>query len=285
MRKSIFDILSQNTNLYDDADRLIDMFKCEELLYSNYKDYSLIDFVDEYCFDNWKMRGHCVDLDDFLDTVNFAFYAEDAKCNIESQLVLIEVIYNFWKLANDKLQKYSAIYQWFGNFYHLRDVMDDILEKNNHTIYIDNEKNCLLVVEDKPEVSAVIEILPDSNLVLDVIKYNHHSLKGEIDLKKSILLRLGSELEAKRKDLKKIDNKLTEDIFFLLNKLNIRHNNISKEHVSNYVECVANMESPELEEWYDELYQMILLAFLLLDNKNREVNIGKLKDKILNINS
>mgnify|MGYP004513748195 CR=1 FL=1 len=285
MRKNIFEILKDNTNLSNDTTRLVKMFKYEDLLYSNHEDYNLIDFVDEYCFDDWKMREHCVDSNDFLKTVDFAFYAEDAKFNLESHFVLIEIIYNFWKLANDKLNEDSKIYQWFGNFYHLGEVMDDILEKNNHTVYIDNEKECLLVVEDKPEVSAVMEILPDSNLALDVIKYNHHSLKGKIDLKKSILLRLGSELEAKRKDLKKIDNKLTEDIFFLLNKLNIRHNNTSKEHVSNYVECVANMESSELEEWYDELYQMILLAFLLLDNKNREVNIGKLKDKILNINS
>lgn len=285
MRKNIFEILKDNTNLSNDTTRLVEMFKYEDLLYSNHEDYNLIDFVDEYCFDDWKMREHCVDSNDFLKTVDFAFYAKDAKFNLESHFVLIEIIYNFWKLANDKLNEDSKIYQWFGNFYHLGEVMDAILEKYNHTIYIDNENECLLVVEDKSEVSAVIEILPDSNLALDVIKYNHHSLKGEIDLKKSILLRLGSELEAKRKELKKIDNKLIDDIFFLLNKLNIRHNNASKEHISNYVECVANMKTSELEEWYDELYQMILLAFLLLDNKNREVNIRKLKDKILNINS
>lgn len=285
MRKNIFEILKDNTNLSNDTTRLVKMFKYEDLLYSNHEDYNLIDFVDEYCFDDWKTRGHCVDSDDFLKTVDFAFYAEDAKFNLESHLVLIEIIYNFWNLANNKLYEDSTKYQWVGNFYHLGDVMDDILEKNNHTTYYDNEKECLFVVEDKSEVSAVVEILQDTNLAVEVVKYNHYSLKGEIDLKKSILLRLGSELEAKRKDLEKIDNKLTDDIFFLLNKLNIRHNNTSKEHVRNFVECVANMESSELEEWYDELYQMILLAFLLLDNKNREDNIRKLKDKILNINS
>lgn len=280
MRNNIFDILNQNTNLYNDANRLVIMFESEELIYANYEEYNLIDFVNEYCFKEWKMRGHCIDVDDFLKTADFDFYSKDAKCNIESQFILIELIYNLWVLANNKLLKDKTKYQWFGNFYHLRDVMNDILEKNNHTIYFDKKNECLIVIENKPEVSAVVEILPDTNLAIDAIRYNHHSLKGNIGLKKSILLKLCLELEAKRKELEKINRSISDDIFFLLNKLNIRHNNVSTNHKSNYIEYVANMDITELEEWYDELYQMILLAFLLLDNKNRDTKIKKLKENI-----
>lgn len=41
------------------------------------------------------------------------------------------------------------------------------------------------------------------------------------------------------------------------------------------------MTKARLEKWYDELYQMMLLAFLLLDNVNRTENVKELKEKII----
>ena len=102
-------------------------------------------------------------------------------------------------------------------------------------------------------------------MALGVIKYNHKSLKGEIEKKKNILIALGTELEPKRKQLQTVDKKLSDNIFFMLNNMHIRHNNSNKN---------------ELEEWYDELYQMILLAFLMIDNVERMEKIKKLKHNI-----
>ena len=67
----------------------------------------------------------------------------------------------------------------------------------------------------------------------------------------------------------------------MLNNLNIRHNNRSKKDKSKYKEYVANMSKTRLEKWYDELYQMMLLAFLLLDNIERKKKVSELKSKII----
>ena len=40
------------------------------------------------------------------------------------------------------------------------------------------------------------------------------------------------------------------------------------------------MEPAELEKWYDETYQMILLSFLLIDNVERARSVKLLKSKI-----
>lgn len=40
------------------------------------------------------------------------------------------------------------------------------------------------------------------------------------------------------------------------------------------------MRKEILEEYYDELYQMMLLAFLLIDNVDRMNKIDELKNKI-----
>lgn len=280
MRKSIFDIVSEKVDMKSDVIRIINM-ACEEktLEWGGYKDHTLMDYVDKHCFREWKCRGHFVNVADFLNALDFKILKIDALNDEESMLILIELVYNFWQIACNNLSKPNKQTKWFGNFFHMRDVMNDMLNQYNHTaVYYEKEER-VLVIEDKKEVTAVAEIVNDE-LSFDVIKYNHRTLRGELELKKAILINLGAELEPKRKELKTLNPKLEDNIFFMLNNLNIRHNNRSKKDKSKYKEYVAKMSKVRLEKWYDELYQMILLAFLLLDNVDRTENVKDLRDKI-----
>ena len=65
----------------------------------------------------------------------------------------------------------------------------------------------------------------------------------------------------------------------MLNNLDLRHNN-RKKGDKNYKEKVAKMSKTKLEGWYDELYQLMLTAYILLDNKNRILKIAQLKQDI-----
>ena len=136
----------------------------------------------------------------------------------------------------------------------------------------------LIVIEDKPEVTAVVEIV-DSEIGYKVLRYNHYMLKGDLQTKKDILLAIGADLEPKRKQIQEIDKNLEDDIFYLLNNLNLRHNNKSKGD-KNYRQAVAEMDNDSLESWYDELYQMMLLAYLHLDQIERTTKIKSLKQHI-----
>ena len=282
MRKSIFDIVAESIDMESETNRLVAMSSEEDVLVINSYPYkTLFDFVDEYCFKEWTQRRHFINVDDFLEALGFETLKGEATCNVDAFLTLVELIYNFWELSHNKFYDDEKEYElhWCGNYYHLKDVMDDVLSQYNHVAYINKELECVLVVEDKPEVTAAAEIMPFSVLAVDVVKYNHRPLKGEIEQKKKILLALGAELEAKRKRLHTINTVLENDIFFMLNNLNIRHNNKSKGD-KNYKEYVAKMRKDRLEKWYDELYQMILLAFLLMDNAKRTDKVKELKAKI-----
>ena len=284
MRKSIFEIVSESLDMENETYRLLTMAVSEETLcVSSFKHYTLFDFVDEYCFRKWECRGHFISVEDFLEALDWAVLQNEATYDTEALMTCIELIYNFWNLSNCEMFNSETHYSlhWCGNYYHLKDVMDDILGQYNHCAYIDKKKKCVLVIEDKPEVTAVAEIVP-ATLALSVIKYNHKSLKGEIELKKSILISMGAELEPKRKELQEIDRQLSEDIFFMLNNVNIRHNNRSKKDKGKYKEYTAKMTKDQMEKWYDELYQMMLLAILLLDNTSRAERVKTLKDKIVN---
>ena len=68
------------------------------------------------------------------------------------------------------------------------------------------------------------------------------------------------------------------DLFDLYNNFHLRHNNEEGRFKKPYV---VNMSNEEREPYYDDIYQMSLLAFLLLDNEDRKERITEL---ISNIN-
>ena len=57
----------------------------------------------------------------------------------------------------------------------------------------------------------------------------------------------------------------------------MRHNNCDPSLTKNYKKAVDEMADETLEIWYDELYQMILLAILEMDNKERIKKVDCLK--------
>ena len=104
-------------------------------------------------------------------------------------------------------------------------------------------------------------------------------MKNDLERKHHTLVVLSNLLEPKRKELKDINKEIESDIFYAFNNLNIRHNNIDSTG-TKYKKFVAEMDKVQLEEWYDEIFQMCLLAFMILDNKKRKEAFDLLKKKI-----
>lgn len=280
-RKNVFELIEQTYGFENDTRRLLQYFEEEEMLEAMDGDEEdeycpLIEGVNDY-FCSWIARGRCIDLNDYLVSIHYTELRRLAGLNLESFLTLIEVIYNLWYIVEREKQR-STKFGLYSTHNELKWLMDECLSQYNHKAYYIKKDEKVLVVEDKPEATAVAEIV-ESDLALEVIRYNHHSLKGDVNAKRSILNRLGTELEPKRKELKAVNSTLEDQVFFMLNNMNIRHNNI-KTGDGNYREAVAQMPETELEQWYDELYQMILLAMLQMDNVDRTAKVKMLKDKI-----
>ena len=72
---------------------------------------------------------------------------------------------------------------------------------------------------------------------------------------------------------------LEDGIFYILNNLNLRHNN-KAEGDKHYKQAVAEMSNEVLENWYDELYQMMLLAYLRMDQVERNAKVKALKQAV-----
>lgn len=230
--KHIFDIVQKNDTLATNVTRIISLFETEEMFDIDFfSNSTLLMLINEHCFCCWKGRGHCIDLDDYLSIIDYKTLKYKAIDDRECFILLIELIYNFWTLANNMVK--NKILKPFGNFYLLKNIMDDCLAQINHTIFINKKEEKVYVIENKAEVTAVTETI-DSKLILPIIKYNHHTLKGNLEEKRNILCLLGTDLEHKRKTLNSLNKSLTSTIFFILNKFNIRHDNVTLESENYY---------------------------------------------------
>lgn len=80
-----------------------------------------------------------------------------------------------------------------------------------------------------------------------------------------------------KSDIRGLSRKLDDDIGFMLNNINIRHNNKSGKNKKEYV---SKMRKDTMEKQYDETYQMLLLAFLLNEQTSGSKKISQLKEKL-----
>lgn len=291
-RKSIFEQLSDRMDFSSEIRRIDELLKDKSGIsikifpknVSFYQEPELINigienFVDMYLFKSWKGRGTCIDCNDMLEALDLEEIIEGSE-NIAENSILnyLEYASNILRLANNVKLKDGASYNMTDVYYAAIDNVKYCLEWLNFETKTFAQKDIVLVVEKNAAATSVAELV-DEELAYSIISYNHFLLKGNIDEKRKILLKLANEIEPKRNELEKINYILSDNIFYMLNNLNIRHNNrsIGDKYYKAYV---AKMSESELEECYDKVYQEILLANLLLDDENAKIEIKELRRNI-----
>ena len=268
MRRNIYDVLkSGSVDLEREYSRLYELFYCTSINVGFSSD-TLEGLIDD-SFDqlNRTLIGRCISLEDFNDTYDYNFEMQPENFDIEYLISFAEYVINFlhalW-IANEYLDK-KFVHRVIEN---TLDCMEDIgyeaLEKEGITIFV------------KKDVAAdsVAEIV-EEKLAYSVLEYNHHALKGDLQRKKSILKAMAEDIEPQRKNLNNINKSYSSDLFQLLNKF-IRHDTSKNEQIEKLTE-------EKREEIYDDIYQMWLLAKLMLDHMERKDKISTLIDYI-NVN-
>lgn len=270
-RRNFLQVLSEKgTDFKKEYDRLYTLFYLQRIPAPNGGNLALKDYV-EFNFLQFPFRKTCLTLEDFDSTYKFYFERVPHGFDLNYLLSFCEYTYNFviWMSLESQLTVYSNRQQSQMYIQQVRNVIDEVgympLAQGYITIFIPKE----------PDAIAVSEIV-ESDVSYKVLEYNHYTMKGDIARKRETIRTLADQLEPRRGELTAINKTLADNVFFMFNNINIRHNNCA-EGDKHYKEAVAKMSQDILENWYDETYQLCLLAFLELDNVERTKKVSELK--------
>ena len=236
------------------------------------RDISIEELIEEN-FGQINFWGTCLSLDEFNECYGFEFERIPQNFGVDYLVSFCEYYYNFVNAISSR-----DFYTPDKGFYisHVTKVIDAIgymfAQEDGFTIFVPKDNAAIAVSES--------ELIPKA-VSYKIIAYNHHAKKGDLEAKRQILLALSDLLEPKRKDLELVDKQFASDLFYALNNFNVRHNNVDPTG-PKYKKPVGDLSEAKLEQWYDEVYQMCLLAFMRLDHVPRKQSFDELKGKIEN---
>ena len=256
-------------------DRLYEMFYIHKIPNASGGVFTLKDYCEDN-FVNYPFRGTCISLYDFNDCYKYYFEKVPLRFDLDYLVSFCEYSYNLVIYLN---QGFGTLF--IGTFPPTQLYLQQVLKVIETIGYMSTIKEGITDFVPKDQAAISVAEIVDSSLSYRIIEYNHHSMKGEPEKKRGIVLALADKLEPQRNKLKGSNTALETDLFFLFNKLNIRHNNQDPEG-QKYISLVADMGPDEIEKWYDDIYQMCLLAFLELDHLDRKKRVKQLKEAIEN---
>lgn len=270
MRKNIFEILESRYNTFSEFVVIEQLFNSPLLIdnryYVNGNQTTIVNAVNNTCFYKWKQRGTCLTAEDMmkkLDLTGLKALADEGK------ICKLEYICNMVYLVNTNL--FSPQFTKTYEFFMFEQNIKILLEHLNYEEHVFDEDEKVILIPKNPAATAVAEISSEDT-AMAILMYHHASLEGKLAEKKDILRRIAQEYEPTLdkpiegfKDYFKTANNM-------LNNLDIRHNNRDGK---NKKELVLNLTDLELENWYDELYQLLLFCVLIKDNKERKDNMSE----------
>lgn len=237
---------------------------------------SIEDDIERY-FINWKYKANYLSFYEIREQLGFTYGFDGVVAVSYGSIDSINDFFDYCEMIVNMIyiipegKRLSHV----DNINKIKRLVNYDLNSLNHEIRKIDDK--YLIIQNDAAISEVVDIVEDP-LAKIILEYNHYLLKGDLERKKAILLKIVHALESKKQEIKKINYQLHSDYSYLINNFNIRHNNCDISNTKNYNEKFVKMSDQEKEEWYDEIYQMGLLIFLLLENKERSTKIANIKN-------
>ena len=258
-RKNIFEIIADKYNIKEEISKIDTLFSNALLIINDHLHFQQIQgnaegVVNTLLFYDWKQRGTCLTCQEMREKLGINI----EKFTNREILKRLEYYLNIINLVNVKLQ--FPNYQKSQQFYMLERNIEILLDHFNYECLNITEEDKILLIPKNPAATSVAEI-SSKDTAIAILMYNHASLKGDLSKKQSLLLKIYLEYEQLIKKGITGFSEYFKNARGLINKLNIKHNN-KKE--------LEKLNRKQIEEWYDELYQLLLFCVLIKDNIERK---------------
>ncbi len=223
-------------------------------------------------FFEWKKRGNYCSFDEVREQLDFSQKCPPKNIDLLNYCLFCEMIINIMQQLG-----LGSSYSEPGNTFNIfANTVKATIEKAGLEFRKNGEE--IIIVEKNAVAIEVAEENPD--LAETVIEYNHYLLRGNLKRKQELLKKISDALEPKRKHLNSICSKETRDFFYLINSMNIRHNNCDKSDSAKYNADFAEMSNREKEKWYDLIYEQGLYLFTSLAQQDRTECVKEYKTEI-----
>lgn len=274
-RRNFFERMEREINFRNEYIKIENMVLVDER-----RGYpSIEDEIDKF-FLNWKRKGNYASFQELRAQMGFQYTWRVNGIEYHRRALNAD---DFILYCEMMLNMFYCVIAPNGSDLHTRQIRNIIeimkydLAKINHEIVERNDRSIIIVQKDAAATAVVDIVEPD--LAEEIIEYNHHMLKGNLREKQMILKRIADALEPRRAELKAANKTIENDFFYMVNAMNVRHNNCDPADQGKYNEKFAKLSAKEQEEWYDNIYQEGLMAFLSLEQVKREKKIADFKKK------
>ena len=278
-RKNIFELVEDNYNVQDEIRIINKLFFDENYFgYGDYQDYTLEELLEEYLFTDWKYRGTCLTIKDFMRRANASIdYGLSEDIPEEVIINNIEVIENLLMLYFDNANNiftYHSI-EYFTDLNKVFCHLIDTLEKHMGLVKKKIKGKIILYPKDAP-LEQVVKICDDEDVQWELIRYSRENL-SLLEKKKALAyfathFAIEKEKEDKGTPLYDLVDRATH----ILNNLQIRHNNKPENSVNSVIDEISKTDAIAL---CDYTFNLILSIILLREQKKYEATYKAFRDK------
>ncbi len=268
-RQSIFDKLNHDYDLFAECKK-IESKLCETrgwLMYfltGGAKQYkkSIYQFVDTYCFTDWKYRRTYFDISEMRKSLEILDFPNNTDtANEKIALTYLEFVLNIITLALNQSDLIED--QDLSILYIINENISKVLDSKNYIIYNLDEKHTKLIITDKStQITAALELVSNEDIRHDIMQYTHRDLNNDLAGKRKLLSQIYKVFEEVRNDIKdkvKINKNhiLEKDLGSLFNNTDVRH---AKPININIYNNFMALSPDEKEAWYDRIFDMVITA-------------------------
>lgn len=263
-RKSVYDLLNKYYDVSFVCRNLLIRFKKQQRIEIN--DLNIISTPDMYTCEEYfnnnilecKWKGYSVCFDEILN--NSHIDTKSASFTTETCITIIELLYNCFSYINmisvthDEYPASKSV-QFDDDLKVDQELCDKMIDNLHLKKLPPNKDGFVELVDVSPAEVMAAESLTDDEKKLQLLRYHHHLLQGDLSGKQAILKSLADVVEPMRKELNANNYKsIADDLFFMLNRAGIRHNNDTGTNETFW----SNLNDTQKEELYDKTFDLIV---------------------------
>ena len=275
-RKNIFQLVEENYNIQEEIRKINKLFVEEDYFAIGYSNDTLYELIEGYLFNDWKYRGTCIDIEEYLKRVN-AMFPEKGKIDEIVIVNLLEVLENFVKLYDDNAdalnEKYSIKY--YRELNTVFCVLMETLEKHMGLSKRKYKDRVVLYPKNAP-LEEVLNILDDEDVQWELIRYAREDMTLTEKRKSLAYLATNLYIEDDKEETDITIKNIIEKAGNILNNLHIRHNNRTGKWENLALKDITSKEAAIL---CDMVFNEMLTIVLLREHKQYNQTYQDFKKK------